>query len=242
MQALTLRGTALGFVPRESTHLFAADSACATVASKGCNEAGVHWVTVRTVAGRPGLTADLHPAHVPPPNLSNVLPRTLWDSLRRAAYAEAGHRCLICSGKGAKWPVEAHERWHHDCSARRSTLLGLEALCPDCHQARHSKPTAAAAVAVTLSRVNRWTPEEAATYQRWVVDERSWRSELARREGWSLDVGTWLLHAEQEGEPQPFSESPAGEAAAESPQPVAGSLESTVAALQAEYARNATGQ
>lgn len=242
MRAQTLRGAVLGYVPREATCLFEADSTLAAVSAKGRNEAGVHWATVRTAPAFPGLTADLHPAHAPPPNLSTVLPRPLWNSLRHAAYVQSGHCCCVCGGAGEKWPVEAHERWTHDSGARRSTLRGLEALCPGCHQARHSKPATAAAVAATLSRVNKWSAEEAAAYQDWVSGERQRRSELARRDGWSLDLGTWLLRAQ----PTPaYSESPVGEAdAPEKPAQRAetGGLESTVAALEAEYARNATGQ
>ena len=44
-------------------------------------------------------------------NLRSALPKEVWDKLRRAAYARAGGRCMIC---GAGGRLEAHEVWSYD--------------------------------------------------------------------------------------------------------------------------------
>jgi len=46
--------------------------------------------------------------------------------------------CEICGGVGPKHPVECHEIWDYNDETHEQTLLGLIALCPQCHQVKHA--------------------------------------------------------------------------------------------------------
>ncbi len=72
-------------------------------------------------------------------NLRSALPPPVWDRLRRAAYARAGHRCAIC-GKTGK--LEAHEVWDYDDERHIQSLRDVIALCPACHAVIHIGRTA----------------------------------------------------------------------------------------------------
>lgn len=68
-------------------------------------------------------------------NLRSDLKKEEWDLLRKDSYKNAGYCCEICGGKGDKWPVECHEKWHYENNIQ--TLTGLIALCPSCHTVKH---------------------------------------------------------------------------------------------------------
>lgn len=60
-----------------------------------------------------------------------------WDSLRKQVYNKAWDTCEICGGVGPKHPVECHEIWHYDDQKLIQKLIGMIALCPDCHMVKH---------------------------------------------------------------------------------------------------------
>ena len=62
-----------------------------------------------------------------------------WDHNRKKVYEAAGHRCEICGGAGKGDRIEAHERYEYDeaCRPPCQRLVGLIALCPDCHAVNH---------------------------------------------------------------------------------------------------------
>lgn len=60
-----------------------------------------------------------------------------WDKLRKACYKKADYTCEICGGRGDKRPVECHEVWDYDEEKNIQKLIGLIALCPNCHQVKH---------------------------------------------------------------------------------------------------------
>ena len=62
-------------------------------------------------------------------NLRSALPKQVWDSLRRAAYARAGGKCSIC---GARGRLEAHEVWSYDDKKHLQKLEDVIAVCPAC--------------------------------------------------------------------------------------------------------------
>ena len=68
-------------------------------------------------------------------NLRTVLPKKVWDALRKDAYAKADGRCMIC-GRPAK-RLEAHEDWIYDEEKAVQKLGSILALCHDCHSVIH---------------------------------------------------------------------------------------------------------
>lgn len=83
------------------------------------------------------LTIELVPGTTWEVNLRSLLTTKAWDAIRKGVYRAANYRCEVCGGKGPKHPVECHEKWHYDDAKWVQTLVGLEALCPMCHKARH---------------------------------------------------------------------------------------------------------
>lgn len=83
----------------------------------------------------------LTPNFIPPEshgkNLRTMLPQDDWDLLRTDCYQRADYKCQICSGKGKKHPVEAHEEWEFNLEKRTQRLVHLLALCPNCHLVKH---------------------------------------------------------------------------------------------------------
>ena len=72
-------------------------------------------------------------------NLRSALPKEVWDKLRRAAYARAGGRCMIC---GAGGRLEAHEVWSYDDEKHIQKLEDIVAVCRACHEVIHIGRTA----------------------------------------------------------------------------------------------------
>ncbi len=71
-------------------------------------------------------------------NLRSFLKPDDWDKIRRAAYAKAGGRCVIC---GARGRLEAHEKWVYDDKRATQTLVDVIALCSACHEVKHISRT-----------------------------------------------------------------------------------------------------
>ena len=70
-------------------------------------------------------------------NVRSQVTKAQWEVCKRFVKDRSGSRCEICGGVGKKWPVEAHEIWQYDDEEQIQTLVGLIALCPTCHQAKH---------------------------------------------------------------------------------------------------------
>lgn len=83
------------------------------------------------------LTAELIPSSTWGINLRSALSRAEWDKVRRRCYQEANYVCEVCGGVGKRHPVECHEVWHFDDKTLRQTLLGVVALCTNCHVVKH---------------------------------------------------------------------------------------------------------
>ena len=72
-------------------------------------------------------------------NLRSVLPREVWDRIRRDAYARAGGRCMICGARTSR--LEAHERWSYDEKRKIQKLEDVVAVCRPCHEVIHISRT-----------------------------------------------------------------------------------------------------
>ena len=136
----------------------------------------------------PKLTVELVPATCWYSNVRSQVPPKEWDRLRKLVYIKANYCCEVCGGKGAKWPVEAHELWHYDDTTHLQQLVKLVALCPNCHAVKHFGRTALCGqqdrALKHLAHVNSWTIPEAKQYvaeQFKVWEERSTHD-------WDLDL------------------------------------------------------
>lgn len=83
------------------------------------------------------LTIELVPSTSWFNNVRSVVSRKQWDAIKAMVFGKAWDTCEICSGVGPKYPVECHEIWHYDDKKLIQKLIGMIALCPDCHMVKH---------------------------------------------------------------------------------------------------------
>lgn len=149
------------------------------------------------------LTIELVPEPCWYSNLRDVLPRPIWDKLRREVYAASGHRCGIC---GAGGMLHCHEVWSYDDAAHIQRLEGFRALCTLCHHVKHIGLAGLLAsqgrldyeaVVAHFMRVNGC---DRATFQRhYQAAMAQWR-ERSRYE-WQTDLGDYTPPSAGEGAP-----------------------------------------
>lgn len=139
----------------------------------------------------PKLTIELVPQTAWYTNVRSNVSKSEWNRLRKKVYAQAGHRCEICSGKGDKWPVECHEIWEYDDDYHVQRLDRLIALCPACHKVKHMGRTEVVCssdevkqIREHLANVNGWTYEEAMGY----INKCFFIWKLRSQYQWKLDI------------------------------------------------------
>lgn len=87
----------------------------------------------------PKLTVEVIPTSLHGKNPRSVMGRAMWERKRKLVCEAAGNRCEICGGVGKRHPVEIHERYEYEetCVPPCQRVVGLIALCPDCHAVKH---------------------------------------------------------------------------------------------------------
>jgi hypothetical protein len=134
------------------------------------------------------LTIELVPQTAWYSNVRSNVSKAEWDVLRKACYKKAGYKCEVCSGKGPKHPVECHEIWEYDDEKYTQTLMGLIALCPNCHSTKHVGLAQIQGrfdvVLNQLMTVNEMTKKEAEAY----VNESFDLWEKRSKNKWELDI------------------------------------------------------
>lgn len=144
-----------------------------------------------STAPTPKLSVELVPRSQWAFNLRSELRPRDWDRIRKATYAAAGHRCELCGGVGRKHPVEAHERWEYNDELHIQKLVGVEALCPQCHRTKHFGLAVQMGLGsmckAHMMRVNRWTSAQADAHLTHAFEVWRRRSAVS----WTLDL-TWL--------------------------------------------------
>ena len=140
----------------------------------------------------PRLSLELVPATCSHSNVRSHISRSDWRKLQALTFTKAKGRCEICRGKGRTGRgLHCHEVWHYDESKFVQKLVGLMALCPSCHEAKHMGRARATGRGMRarrhLARVNGWTTKAATDYFKK-------ESEICLRRSardWRLDL-TWL--------------------------------------------------
>jgi hypothetical protein len=139
----------------------------------------------------PRLSIELVPRSCFYSNLRSNLSKQDWDFLRTECYTRAGYVCEICGGRGNRHAVECHEIWEYDDINYVQTLVGLIALCPKCHKAKHMALAREMGwhheAEHHLCVINKWDRKTLQTYLDEVFDLFEQRS----RHPWQLDI-SWL--------------------------------------------------
>jgi hypothetical protein len=139
----------------------------------------------------PRLSIELVPRSCFYSNLRSNLSKQDWDFLRNECYAHAGYVCEICGGRGSRHAVECHEIWEYDDLNHIQTLVGLIALCPKCHKAKHMALAREMGwhheAERHLCAINKWDEKTLQAY----LDEVFELFEQRSQHAWQLDI-TWL--------------------------------------------------
>ena len=150
------------------------------------------------------LSIELIPTNSFGRNLRSLLRGCTWDRLRFHTYWMKEHRCEVCGDDGEERMrgkhvtvanparLECHEKWLYDEKNRIQRLIGLEALCPLCHQCKHIGRTLSVGAGERairhLARVNRFTLRQAEALINEAMIQHVKRSAGPR---WTLDL-SWL--------------------------------------------------
>jgi len=81
------------------------------------------------------LEVELVSKHSWGKSLAQLLPKVLWDRLRRLIYRRYNWTCQICSTYGVE--VHCHEVWTYDDRRKIQILKDLACLCKECHNIKH---------------------------------------------------------------------------------------------------------
>lgn len=68
-------------------------------------------------------------------SLARLLPRPVWDTLRREVYQRFNYTCAICGNIGVR--VNCHEVWRFEDRKHLQHLADFQCLCDDCHNIKH---------------------------------------------------------------------------------------------------------
>lgn len=121
-------------------------------------------------------------------NVRSEVSKSQWDLIRKKCYAAANHKCEVCGGVGKRHPVECHEIWEFKDDTHEQTLIGLIALCPSCHQAKHAGLAQVrgllGAVISHMSKVNKLSKSETEQLLVRAFNEYHMRSKYE----WKVDV------------------------------------------------------
>lgn len=134
------------------------------------------------------LTVELVPSTSWFNNVRSKVTTQEWGTIRKAVYAKAQNRCEICGGKGTKHAVECHEIWEYNDINHIQKLIGMTALCPECHRVKHigmAQVRGEYGIALAhLAKINKWTKEEAGLYIEAQFEQWARRS----KHQWTLDI------------------------------------------------------
>ena len=80
------------------------------------------------------LTIELVPATAWNNNLRKILKPSVWNKIRNEVYKKYDYKCAICQ---SPYKLHCHEVWDYDDLINIQKLVGLQALCRNCHLIKH---------------------------------------------------------------------------------------------------------
>lgn len=138
------------------------------------------------------LTIELVPKTIWYINLRSLVTKQQWDIIRKKCYSDANNKCEICGdigkNQGVAHNVDCHEIWQYDDKLYIQKLIGLIALCPNCHLVKHpgyAKSQGKSELVIRqLVKINKMTVDQAIEYIKdaFVIWEKRSRHE------WTTDI------------------------------------------------------
>lgn len=153
---------------------------------------GLNYTMAKKKSDKPKLEIELIPSTCHYSNVRTALKTKVWDKIRFIIYENAEHKCQICSQtgleQGYKHRVECHEIWEYDDERKIQKLIGLIALCPTCHQAKHIGRSFAIGrkdiVINKLMDINNWSEEKTLE----IISEAFEINKERSKHNWKLDI------------------------------------------------------
>jgi hypothetical protein len=146
------------------------------------------------------LTAELVPKTAWNKSLAQLLPRSVWDSIREDFINENGRKCEICGE--TEGIMSLHEIWNYDDDNHIQKLNGFILLCAMCHHIKHIGLAGILANERKLDyhklvrhfcRVNSCSEMEFKTHMKEVF--AIWRERSNYR--WKQDFGEYVIYFKQ---------------------------------------------
>lgn len=140
------------------------------------------------------LTFELVPSTCWWSNVRSQVTAKQWEICKTFVKERSNRTCEICGGVGRNWPVECHERWEYDDDNQVQTLVGLIALCPNCHAAKHIGRTLEVGPQKRISEVKwhvRFTNHWGADHLEFAIANAFAIWSIRSEWEWDLDV-SWL--------------------------------------------------
>lgn len=81
------------------------------------------------------LNIELVPSTVWESSLYRLLPRRVWNNIRKEIIRENGRKCQICGE--TEGVMNLHEIWNYDDTKHIQKLVGFILLCKMCHHVKH---------------------------------------------------------------------------------------------------------
>lgn len=144
------------------------------------------------------LSIELVPASCWMSNVRSAVTKAQWNKIRSEVASQAWDICQICGGVGPKHPVECHEIWFYDDDNLVRKLVGMIALCPNCHGVKHfgySRTQGKRKETLHhFMKVNQLSEEEAEeaiakSFETWEKrSKKEWKLDISLLQNYGIDV------------------------------------------------------
>lgn len=120
-------------------------------------------------------------------NVRSCVSRKRWNQIRSQVCSQAWDICRICQSSSEQ-SLDCHEVWDYDDAKQIQKLIGMVALCKNCHRVKHfglAQIRGKAEKAFQhLMQVNRWSQKQADKHIKQSFEQWADRSQKK----WKLDI------------------------------------------------------
>ncbi len=137
------------------------------------------------------LTIELVPSSAWQNNLRHVLPKKMWDDIRKKVYMKNDGKCTICEKTAKK--LHAHEVWEYDDENHLQILKDIIPVCTMCHLVKHpgfasiNEARGGAPMIAVIAHFCRVNKVDREVFQKHYEEELEKYEERSRHE-WTMDV------------------------------------------------------
>lgn len=145
------------------------------------------------------LTIEMVPSSAWQNNLHHVLPKKMWNDIRKKVYMKHDGKCAICQKTPKK--LHAHEVWAYDDEKHLQILKNIIPVCSLCHLVKHpgfasvNEARGGAPMVAVIAHFCRVNKVDREVFQKHYEEELEKYEERSRYE-WTMDVSQYILKNE----------------------------------------------